>query len=95
MDMFDAMHKMILEGSAPDDYFDVLRTITDMTGHRPFGFIWLDVDNYAPDKPGDPGLFKVEWLPFEPETPREDTISVLETLLTTIKNNQERRYSDE
>lgn len=95
MNIFEAIRQLIDEGSAPKDFFDGMRTVTEMTGHTPFGMIWLDVSNYAPRYPGDVGLFGVEWLPFEPDMPKEDIITVLETLVTTLKNNQERRYGDE
>lgn len=95
MNIFEAMTKLIDEGSAPEDFFDGMRTVTDMTGHIPFGMIWLDLSNYGPSYPGDMGLLNIEWLPFDPNTPKEDIVTILETLVTIFKNNQERRYGDE
>lgn len=95
MDIFQAMRELMDSDYPADDYFDALRSITNMTGHVPFGFIWLDLENYAPATPGGVGLFNVEWLPANPGTPREDIISVLETLLKINKNHEERRYDDE
>ena len=95
MTIFEALRYLIDEGSSPEDFYDGMRTLTKMTGHLPFGMLWLDLDRYDPLTPGGIGLFNVEWVPFDPDTPKQDIITVLETLITVLKNDQETRYDDE
>jgi hypothetical protein len=98
MTIFEAMREFMTDPrSQTMDYFDGLRHLSDMTGHMPFGFIWLDLQGkeYNEIDPKEVNYFGIEWIPGDPNIRKEDVITVLETLATILKNNQETRYNDE
>jgi hypothetical protein len=92
MTIIDAMHELIADPNAAImDYFDLLRWLTEKTGHMPFGFIWLEVGEgqYGESKGIPVRMFEIEWLPADANMPKQNVITILESLIGLLNEAEE------